>query len=199
MTWTCPSCSKVLDALEGIGGHIRRCDITEAQLFWSRVSKEGHNGCWIWEGKKQKPFGHGVVTRGRNWKRYYTLAHRYAWELEGRTIPKGAFLLHTCDNPPCVNLDHLWVGTHEDNIADMAAKGRRAWGEQTNCNKMTKAQAEDVLREYWFDPAHRTSNVHELAARYSVLPGAITNIIAGRSWKGLDRSIRAVSTCRKTP
>jgi len=90
------------------------------ERFWSRVDKSGD--CWIWTGYRDRKT-YGIVERRRDGRRE-TRAHRWAWILTHGPIPDGLFVLHRCDNPPCVRPDHLWLGTTDDNMADMAAKGR---------------------------------------------------------------------------
>lgn len=79
------------------------------------------SGCHEYTGSRS-PRGYGQVYRGRGKRPYH--AHRLAWELAHGPIPAGMHILHTCDNPPCVNPAHLSLGTHADNMADMARKGR---------------------------------------------------------------------------
>jgi hypothetical protein len=91
--------------------------------FWGRVDKSaGPDACWPWTGSRRGG-GYGRVTvNGRS-----TSASRVAYELTHGTIPDGKHVCHTCDNPPCCNPAHLWVGTPADNTRDMLSKGRGRW------------------------------------------------------------------------
>jgi hypothetical protein len=84
--------------------------------FWEKVMPIPWSGCWEWMGSTQR-YGHFRYPGGQ-------LAHRFSWELENGPVPEGLHVLHKCDNPSCVNPDHLFLGTHDDNMKDKAAKGR---------------------------------------------------------------------------
>ena len=82
----------------------------------------GPTGCWEWTGFRG-PKGYGTVHVCD--RRYHTQrASRVAWELEYGAVPAGLHVLHTCDNPPCVNPAHLRLGTNKDNVDDRERKGR---------------------------------------------------------------------------
>lgn len=89
-----------------------------AVRFWRKVIKG--DGCWEWSGARA-PKGYGRLQTPQG----VTLAHRLSWEFEHGPVPVGLFVLHRCDNPPCVRIDHLFVGTAMDNTSDMIAKGRQ--------------------------------------------------------------------------
>lgn len=98
-----------------------------ATAFWLNVKTQA-DGCWEWQGARQlngKPneHGYGAVWDGER----VVGAHRLAWRLIFGAYPSG-HVLHRCDNPPCVRPDHLWEGTHAENMADMMGKHRSSAG-----------------------------------------------------------------------
>jgi len=92
--------------------------VNDADRFWKKVDKSGD--CWLWISGRDRPGGYGQFSCAGKQIR----AHRYSWELHNGSIPEGLWVLHRCDNPPCVNPAHLFIGDRKANMDDAAAKGR---------------------------------------------------------------------------
>lgn len=89
--------------------------------FWAKVARAGPDECWLWTAGKSDS-GYGVFGVGKATDK----ASRISWRLERGPIPEGMHVLHRCDNPPCVNPAHLFLGTNDDNVRDMLEKGRNS-------------------------------------------------------------------------
>ena len=98
---------------------IVKIQLTEQQLdnFWAKVDVRGEDECWEWTGYKDGK-GYGQFRIG---KKIYSV-HRIAYILHYGSITEGLLVCHTCDNPWCCNFNHLWLGTNEENMKDMANK-----------------------------------------------------------------------------
>jgi hypothetical protein len=137
------------------------------------------NGCHEWTSFKDN-CGYGRFMFGSNG---VVLAHRVAWEIANGPIPEGIKVLHKCDNPKCVNPEHLFLGTQQDNMNDMYSKGRGPVGEKASSHKLTKEQVIHILNSYRKDKRTITA----LAKEYSVSYSSIKYIVKRRTWKHLQK------------
>jgi hypothetical protein len=150
--------------------------------FWRHVKKT--ESCWTWTAyKNRRAYGEFRVGSMTDGTRRMKLAHRYSWELYNGTIPESLFVLHKCDNPPCVNPEHLFLGTHTDNMRDMIRKGRRAVSPSMRgeSNPNSKLSAEDVfqIRHSLMFGVKGTV----LSSRYGVSNAHISAIKKHKTWK----------------
>lgn len=104
-----------------------------AVRFWRFVVRgTTDDDCWGWVGATQHP-GYGRIGVGGGGN--VGFAHRVSWELHNGPTPNGLFVLHRCDNPPCTNPRHLFLGTQQENLKDMTAKGRNANKPAIRCRR----------------------------------------------------------------
>jgi hypothetical protein len=146
-----------------------------ADRFWSKVDKSGD--CWEWTGALDK-LGYGDFRQGQK----HIKSHRVSWELANGKIPEGICVLHKCDNPPCINPSHLFLGTHADNMQDCTNKGRRSnppvrMGAGNNKAKLDNQKVLEIR-----EVAGTMSN-RAIAAKFNVDPSVIGDVIARRTWR----------------
>lgn len=134
--------------------------------FWSKVDKRGPDECWPWTAANIK--GRGVIRiAGRN-----ILAPRVSWELHNGPIPEGKWVLHTCDNPPCVNPAHPFLGDRLVNIADCMAKGRTTRGLRHGQCKLTDEQVIAIR--------HANGFQRDIAAQFGISQTHVCEIRTGK-------------------
>lgn len=154
-----------------------------ADRFWARVAKDGPNGCWRWLGSRNGDGRPTIGAGGKTGRGAKTLRpHRVSWELVNGPIPDGLVVCHKCDNPPCTNPDHLFLGTQGDNMRDCFAKGRRGIypraGENNGNAKLTWEEVREIRSLYVRGQISQTT----IANRFNVPQTTISGIISGRKW-----------------
>lgn len=140
--------------------------------FWEKVQKTV--SCWLWMGSKSDGYG-SIRYNGKP-----TKAHRVSWIMHFGPIPKTKHVLHKCDNRPCVNPEHLWLGTNTDNVLDRVAKGRSAAlkGSRNPHAVLDEAQVVLILNKILSGYSLRL-----IANEHKVAKSTIKNIKQRRTWK----------------
>lgn len=148
--------------LKHIQGHGNRLDVAyKFAAFWSNVAITANdNLCWEWLAGKDKD-GYGTFRVGKSGER----SHRIAWAYPNYIIPEGMLICHSCDNPSCVNPKHLFLGTNNDNMKDMAKKGRTKdqFGEKNTSHKLTTEQIKNLRLDFASGLTRK-----ELANKYNI-------------------------------
>jgi hypothetical protein len=139
-------------------------------LFWEKVTVKEPDQCWEWTAARIDGYGY---------YRHY-MAHRVAYELHHGVHPGKLKVCHTCDNPPCCNPHHLFLGTQKENVADMNAKGRGnpSRGEQVHTVKITEDDVREIRRLH----ASGVTQVR-LGADYGLSQSNVWHIVHRSSWK----------------
>jgi hypothetical protein len=152
------------------------------ERFWAKVDVGEADDCWPWLASTR---AHGYGQFNINGR--MPSAHRVAWELTRGEIPPGLNVCHACDNPACVNPDHLFLGTQRENIRDCIAKGRARRGsgikfrsgERNFAAKLTQAQVDEIRSVY----ATGTITQSDLARMYGTTPGNVHLIVHRINWR----------------
>ncbi len=145
---------------------------TVEERFWDKVDKSGE--CWEWQGAMNS---NGYGRPSINGKREYT--HRLSWVLTNGEIPDGLHVLHKCDNPPCVNPDHLFLGTQAENNADKVSKGRQPKGEMLPQSVLSEEEIIEIRRRYSSGGIYQK----DLAVIFDVSQPHICDIINRKKWQ----------------
>jgi hypothetical protein len=142
--------------------------------FWSHVTPGAADDCWRWHGPLNG-YGYGLAQwiGSRRWR-----AHRLSYYLHFGPIPDDIQVLHKCDNPPCVNPNHLFLGTISNNMQDKTSKGRQMQGEQVPSSKLTDDDVRLIRSLAANGILHRV-----IAHQFNLTRSAITNIVNRRSWQ----------------
>ena len=167
----------------------------DLERFWAKTDKSnGEDACWVWiAGRTTR--GYGTIY----WLGTSHLSSRIAYEITYGAIPDGQCVLHKCDNPPCVNPKHLFLGTRQDNLADMRTKGREKHavgtenGAYTCPEKVRRGTAitlskldDDKVRDIRNQYDKGDTSYDKLAKQYSVSKQVIASVIHRKTWRHVD-------------
>jgi hypothetical protein len=142
-----------------------------ADRFWEKVDVRGPDECWEWTaGRFATGYGQFANRPGPP-----VYAHRTAWQLVNGPVPDGQQVLHHCDNPPCCNARHLFLGSNADNREDQTLKGRAA-------KELTAADVHEI-RRLLADPLMTTRTA--IGERFGVSRATVYHIATGKTWRWL--------------
>ena len=144
--------------------------------FWGRVSKGDPDKCWVWQAAVDS-CGYGRIrVNGPHQK-----ASRVAYALTRGDIPDGMCVCHRCDNPACVNPNHLFLGNHSQNMRDMVRKGRSTRGARNNQSVLSESDVIEIRSKY----IPNQYGCRRLAKEYGVHTTTIHLIVTGKNWSHL--------------
>jgi hypothetical protein len=146
------------------------------ERFWANVDRRGPDECWPWLGSEDRGYGKLWVD-GRNVR-----ATHFSWELVNGPMPADKVGRHTCDNPPCVNPNHIVPGSQLENMRDKVLRQRQAKGERNGAAKLTPEIVTRIRSEY-VSRARGKASLRVLAKRYGIDPSTVHDIVNRRLWK----------------
>lgn len=166
------------DGIPRIGRDARTLEEVRDHLLKNRniVIRSLKTPCWEWTGLKGKSGYGAVFFRGKIWR-----THRLSWFIKHGKIPDKIEICHDCDNPPCLNPAHLFMGTHLENMQNAKHKKRLVshQGEDHGCSKLNEKQVTEIRSRY----VANTNSVHILAKEFKVSKSTILLIATNRIWK----------------
>jgi HNH endonuclease len=179
---TCEKCGKAFYThpcriAKGTGRFCsRKCWLSRSlrERFASFIGKPTETGCILWQGAKRNE-GYGYILDNGEVRRALS-AHRVAWELANGPIPDGLLVCHKCDVPLCVAIEHLFLGTHQDNSTDAVKKGRTPKGEKSGNVVLTERQACEIIRR-----RQAGEIIATIAAVFGVSEHCVQSITSGRT------------------
>ncbi len=189
--WECKCSCENETIVYAMGGNLRKgfkntCGCIydpESPEYWKRtkirIEKKAkfEGDCLIWKASKNGN-GYGQIFIKHKGFSRPIVASRAVWIANNGKIPQGYFICHSCDNPACIRLDHLFLGTQKDNIDDCIKKKRNSYGEKNHMSKLTEIQAKEIK-----NLKNTGKNIKELCEKYNVKPACIKHIWAGTRWK----------------
>ena len=146
------------------------------ERFWKFVNKETGSDCWFWTGYKSNTFYGSMKINKQNIR-----AHRFSYELHYGKIPEGLVVMHSCDQPSCVNPYHLSVGTHADNTRDKINKNRQPRGSSIFNSLITEEEVIQIKNDL-----NKGMKQIEISKKYQIAYHIICDIKTGRSWKHVN-------------
>lgn len=132
--------------------------------------------CFIWNGYTNKP-GYGLFQVNKK----VVLAHRASYFCEFPEFDQDLFVLHKCDNPSCVNVSHLFLGTHKENCSDKVYKGRQAKGQQIGCTALTDEEVVNIRKIYYDTKPF----LKDLSKQLNIHKETLRSLLCGKTWKYL--------------
>lgn len=157
--------------------------------FWDKVEMGGSDDCWEWKGARHPTQGYGFIYAGRLYQRnkHWVKAHRLSWEIaHRRQVPEGRCILHHCDNPPCVNPVHLYLGSRADNANDRAERKRgkehRQRGEDNDNAKLTEKDVRSIIEELRRLPRRSQWTI---AREFGIGQAQVSRIMRRENWSHL--------------
>ncbi|WP_432444511.1 HNH endonuclease signature motif containing protein [Sporomusa sphaeroides] len=168
----------------------------------ANIKINSNTGCWEWTGAlkgkdRLKQYGHLTIGSRSKGTRKTVSAHRYSYKIYKGNIPDNMDVCHKCDNPKCVNPEHLFIGTRQDNVNDRESKGRNKTPHLTGDNHPSRKLTYEIVKVIRSSKESST----EISKRYGVCSSLIRAIRRGEYWKpplpGTEGETRNLPECAK--